>query len=304
MEWLNYHHLYYFWVIAREGSIAKACRVLHLAQPTVSAQLKALEHRLGHPLFERTHRKLVLTPMGKIVLSHAERIFRLGEELLDAVSDRPGDGKVLIQVGVVDAVPKPVTFAMMGLILECDAGAQVAIHEGRLDNLLVDLKSHRLDLVLSDVAPVHQKQGDVRERWLGKLPVGLVGTRAWGQLTRDFPTSLQDIPMAVPTRGSPMRRAFFNWLDEKAITPRIVAECQDAELLKRFAVEGMGLAPVNLQAVARELVEGALVQIGPELVSEQLWMLVGQRQQLNPLAEMLWEDRHPWWEHAVGVVQG
>lgn len=291
MEWLNYHHLYYFWVIAHQGSIAKACEVLRLAQPTLSAQLKALEDRLGQPLFERRQRKLFLTSTGRTVLSYADRIFRLGEELMDTVAERPSGGPRLLQLGVVDAVPKPLSFALMRRVLDEEPLARITIHEGRLEGLVVELNDHKLDILLTDVAAPTDISRPTLSRLLGKMPVGLVCSPAWRHLRRDYPSSLNDVPLALPTLHSPLRYELDKWLKQNEIVPRVLAECQDAELLKRFALEDFGVAPVNLSAVERELSSGELLQLGNDLGFEQLWMVISGRHDLSPLTEWIWNSQ-------------
>ncbi|MFM7201584.1 MAG: LysR substrate-binding domain-containing protein [Myxococcota bacterium] len=289
MEWLNYHHLHYFWVIAHQGSIAKACQVLRLAQPTLSAQLKALEEQLGQPLFERRQRRLILTSTGRVVLTYADRIFQLGQELMDTVAERPTGGPQLLNVGVVDAVPKPVSFALVRRLLDEEPLVRVTVHEGRLQGMLQELNENRLDLILSDVAASNEPAQPTMSRPLGRMAVGLVCSAAWRHLKRDLPSSLQDAPLALPTLHSPLRHEVDDWLSRQGVQLRVLAEFQDTELLKRFALEGMGLAPLNLRAVSAELESGALIQLGPELAQEQLWMVVSPRATLSPLAEWLWK---------------
>lgn len=290
MEWLNYHHLYYFWVIAHQGSIARACEILHLTQPTLSAQLKVLEDRLGTPLFERRQRKLLLTDTGRTVLSYADRIFRLGQELLDTVAERPSGGPRLLQLGVVDAVPKPLSFQLVSRVLDDEPLVRITVHEGRLETLLQSLHMRALDLILSDVSAPTDAARPVRSHRLALMPVGLVCTPAWRQLRREFPGSLNEAPMALPTMDSPLRHAVDTWLSAQSVTPRVLAECQDAELLKRFAVSGIGLAPVNLSAVKHELEGGELIQLGPELAEEQLWIVSSVQNPLSALASWIWSE--------------
>lgn len=288
MEWLNYHHLYYFWVIAHQGSIVKACEVLRLAQPTLSAQLKSLEERIGQPLFERRQRRLYLTATGRVVLSYADRIFRLGQELMDTVAERPSGGSRQLQLGVVDGVPKALSFSLVRMVLNEQPLARIFIHEGRLDRLVQDLHDHKLDLVLSDVAAFMDSNRPVRGHLLGRMPVGLVCSSAWRQLRRDFPQSLNDVPMALPTSDSPVRHAVDRWLKETDVQARILAECQDAELLRRFVLEGLGVAPMNLGVVSRELDSGELIQLGESLVQEQLWLVASSARDPSPFADWVW----------------
>jgi len=288
LDWLNYHHLYYFWVIAHQGSIVKACEVLRLAQPTLSAQLKALEDRVGQPMFERRQRRLYLTATGRTVLSYADRIFRLGQEMMDTVAERPSGGTRQLHLGVVDAVPKALSFALVRMVLNEQPLARVTIHEGRLERMLSEMHDHRLDLILSDVAASNDSARPARSLLLKRMPVGLVCSSAWRHLRREFPQSLNDVPMALPTLDSPLRHEVDRWLREQHISARILAECQDAEVLRHFVCEGLGVAPINLGVVDALVDSGELMQLGTALAQEQLWLVMSAGRDPSPLMDWIW----------------
>ena len=153
MEWLNYHHLLYFWTVARKGSIARACEELHLAQPTISGQLRGLEENLGEKLFARQGRNLVLTEAGQLVYGYAEEIFSLGKELKDVLKGRPRNHAMRLVVGLSDLIPKLIAYRILEPVLAIRGGVQIECYEDTPEKLLLSLAAHELDLVLTDAPP-------------------------------------------------------------------------------------------------------------------------------------------------------
>src|SRR5512145_3254030 len=196
MEWLNYHHLLYFWIVAREGGLVPAGRVLRLSHPTLSAQVHALEERLGEKLFSRVGRRLALTEMGRVVYGYAEEIFTLGREMVDAVKDRSTGQPLRLEVGVADVVPKLVVRRLLEPALALPAPVRLVCREGTQERLLGELAVHSLDVVISD-APV-PAGSSVRafSHLLGESGVTFFGARALAEpLRRSFPRSLQGAPI-------------------------------------------------------------------------------------------------------------
>ena len=154
MDWLNYHHLLYFWAVAKEGSISKACERLHLAQPTISGQLKKLEEAVGHKLYERVGRGLVLTDTGQTVFRYADEIFSIGEELKEALKGRPTDRPLHLTVGVPDSLPKMIAYRLIEPAFRLDEKVHVECREGKLQDLLGELATHSVDMVLSSSEPL------------------------------------------------------------------------------------------------------------------------------------------------------
>jgi LysR family transcriptional activator of nhaA len=242
VEWLNYHHLLYFWVVAREGSISKATQQLRLAQPTISGQIRTLEGHLGEKLFQRQGRSLVLTEVGRVVFRYAEEIFGLGRELMDTVKGRPTGQPVRFVVGVADAVPKLVAYRLLEAALAMPEQVRIVCLEDRTDRLLAELAVHALDLVITD-APIgpHVK---VRafNHLLGECGVTFFATPKLAATTkRRFPRSLDGAPMLVPSDNTMLRRSLDQWLELEDLRPRIVAEFEDTALLKVFAQAGHGI---------------------------------------------------------------
>ena len=242
MEWLNYHHLLYFWTVAREGSIARASATLRLAQPTISAQVRTLEAQLGEKLFERRGRGLVLTETGRAVFRYADEIFSLGRELLDVVKGRSPARPARFSVGIADAVPKLVAHRLLEPALHLAEPVRILCHEDRADALLARLALHEIDLVISD-APIgaHVKVRGF-SHGLGECGVLVFGTpKLAAACRRRFPESLDGAPMLLPLEGSALRRSLDSWFERWNLRPRVIGEFEDSALLKTFGSEGAGL---------------------------------------------------------------
>lgn len=242
MDWLNYHHLLYFWTAAREGSIAAACRRLHLAQPTVSGQIKALERALKARLFERRGRSIALTETGRLVYRYADEIFSLGRELEDAVAGRVTGGVLRFTVGVADTLSKLIVHRLLEPALHLPEKVQVTCIDGDPDRLLAQLTLHELDLVISDY-PANPRLGlRVFNHPLGDCGVTMFGTAALAsRLRRGFPRSLDGAPLLMPAGNAALRRALDQWFDEIGIRPVIRGEFSDSGLLKAFGAHGDGV---------------------------------------------------------------
>src|SRR5262249_52285226 len=207
MDWLNYHHLLYFWVVSREGGLVPAGRVLRLSHPTLSAQIRALEHQLGEKLFTKVGRKLALTEVGRVVFRYADEIFTLGREMVDTVKDRSTGQPMRLDVGVVDVVPKLVVRRLLQPARSLPEPARLVCHESPLEKLLADLGLHSLDIVISD-APV-PSGSSIRafNHFLGETPVSFFGTRTLAKTyKRGFPRSLHGAPMLLPFESLTLRR--------------------------------------------------------------------------------------------------
>jgi LysR family transcriptional activator of nhaA len=242
VEWLNYHHLLYFYTVAREGSVARAAQVLRLAQPTLSGQIRKLEHALDEKLFERRGRNLVLTEMGRIAYRYAEEIFTIGGELMDTMRGRPTGRAPRLLIGVADVVPKLVVHRLIAASRLLEDGNQIVVREGKQDELLAALAAQSFDLVISDAPlPPH-----VKVRAFNHL-LGESGTTFFGapEVARrhraKFPRSLDGAPMLLPTENSALRRALEAWFQEQGVRPRVVAEIEDSALMKVFGQQGAGV---------------------------------------------------------------
>ncbi len=242
MDWLNYHHLYYFWLVVREGGVAAAARRLRLAHPTVSAQVKLLEDALGEPLLMRQGRNVVPTEVGRTVYRYADEIFALGGELVDTVRGRPTGRPERLVVGIAEAVPKLIAKRLLGPALALGRSVSLVCREDKPERLFAALASHEVDVVLTD-GPLPSGSGvKAFNHLLGESGVVVLGTKALVKRHRKrFPGSLADAPMLLPTVGTDLRRGIDAWFDVLGVRPDVVAEFDDPALLKVIAQDGAGL---------------------------------------------------------------
>jgi len=244
MEWVNYHHLLYFWVVAREGGLVAAGKVLRLSHSTLSAQVHSLEDHLGEKLFTKVGRKLALTDSGRVVFRYAEEIFTLGREMVDTVKGRSTGQPLRLDVGIADVVPKLVVRRLLQPALSLPEPVRLVCYEESYEKLLADLALHTLDIVISD-APV-PTGSSVRafNHLLGESGVSFFGTKELVKTyKRGFPGSLNGAPVLLPLESLTLRRSLNQWFDRSDLKPRIVAEFEDSALLKAFGGDGVGLFP-------------------------------------------------------------
>jgi LysR family transcriptional activator of nhaA len=255
VEWLNYHHLLYFWTVAKEGSIAKACDKLRLAQPTISGQLRQLEESIGDKLFRRAGRGLALTEVGQVVYRYAEEIFGLGRELQDVLKGRPRGRPARLVVGISDLVPKLIAYRILRPVLSMPEPVQLICHEDTADRLLADLAEHRLDVVLSDAPISSMVHVKAFNHPLGECGVTLFATPQLAKkYQKRFPESLDGAPMLLPIEGSSLRRSLEQWFETHDIRPSLAGEFKDSALMKTFGQAGAGIFPAP-SAIEREVKE-------------------------------------------------
>lgn len=240
MEWLNYHHLLYFWMVAKEGTVARASEVLRLAQPTLSGQIRSLEVSLGEKLFQKKGRHLELTEVGRVVYAYADDIFRLGRELMGTVKGRPTGRPLRLRVGVSDVVPKLVAYRLLEPALRMPQEVQLLCEEDKTDRLLAQLATHQLDLVITDQPIPPAARVRAFNHLLGESGVSFFAGKKL-KLTGRFPACLDGQPMLVPILGSQLRGALERFFLAHHIQPRIVAEFEDTALLKVFGERGEGV---------------------------------------------------------------
>jgi LysR family transcriptional activator of nhaA len=261
---LNYQHLLYFWTVVRSGSLTKACAELHLAPPTVSAQLRTFEERIGEKLLEKSGRTLTPTETGRLVYSYAEEIFGMGADLLNALAYRPTRRSMRLAVGIDDVVPKEIAQRFVQPALALTQSVQLVCREGTLESLVEALHVHELDVVLSDSPITPNVQLPAYNHPLGACAVSWVAAPALAQqLRRGFPRSLDGAPLLLPTADTAIRRALDQWLDRHAVRPRIVGEFEDYALLREFARAGRGVAPAPNVLVKQYAKESRLRTLGP-----------------------------------------
>ena len=284
MEWLNYHHLLYFWVVAREGGLVPAGKVLRLSHPTLSAQVHALEDHLGEKLFTKVGRKLALTEMGRVVYRYANDIFSLGREMVDTVKGRATGSPLRLDVGVVDVVPKLVVRRLLEPALSLSEPVRLVCHEDSYEKLLGDLAMHTLDIVISD-APV-PAGSTIRafNHLLGETGVSFFGTKSLADsYKRGFPKSLDQAPMLLPVEGLTVRRSLDQWLDKNDIKPRIVAEFEDSALMKVFGSDGLGIFAAPTAVEAEVIAQYGVQLLGrSDDVRERFYAISVERRLKNP----------------------
>ena len=242
MAWLNYHHLLYFWTVARTGTIANASRELHLSQPTISTQLKTLEEALGQKLFQRACRRLVLTDEGRTTFRYADEIFRLGRELQESLSRGPMSRQVRFAVGVADVVPKLVAERLLQPAYTAVPDLQLEVNEGHVSQLLVRLALHELDVVISDQPAPHDVKVRAFNHHLGGSGTTFFARAGLaGPLKKGFPKSLEGAPMLLPLIGSSTRVLLDEWFEKVGVRPKVVGEFDDSALMKVFGASGRGV---------------------------------------------------------------
>jgi LysR family transcriptional regulator, transcriptional activator of nhaA len=284
----NYRHLYYFWVVAKEGGMARAATRLDMAVQTISEQVRLLERSLGHALFKPAGRGVALTEAGAVAMAHAEQIFQLGEQLTAAVRDAATGQGIRLAVGISDSLPKLVVRHLLQPALH-GRGVRLQCFEDEFDRLLGDLALHKLDAVLSDrAAPPNPNVrlyshalGEAALAWLA--PVGIAK-----KSRRPFPASLADMPLLLPTAHSAVRQRLDQWFERQGVRPNVVGEFEDSALLAAFGRGGMGAFPVSRWSHEELLKDPGLQLLGdsPELV-EHFFLISAERRIQHPLVQRL-----------------
>jgi LysR family transcriptional regulator, transcriptional activator of nhaA len=284
VEFLNYHHLRYFWVVAQEGSLRKASEKLHVSPPTISAQIAALEGVLGEKLFRRSSRGLTLTETGHQAFSYAEEIFALGQDFLNSVSQRPTTRPLRVSIGIADSLPKLVSHEIIKPIFSLGQPVQAVCLENKTSDLLALLALYRLDIVLADEPAPSALPMKTFNHLLGESDVTFCAERTLSmRLRRRFPRSLHNEPMLLPTASTALRRTLEKWFQEKGIHPRVVAEYDDAALMNVAAEDGLGCFPLPTVAV-----DEAVARYGFQIVGQakgcavQFYAISAERKLTHP----------------------
>lgn len=284
MGWLNYHHFFYFWTVAREGSIARAAKVLRLTEPTVSAQLHELESSLGEPLFSRQGRGLVLTDAGRIAQRYANHIFTLGQEFQAAMRGVAVRKVARFNVGITDAIPRLISFRLLEPALKAPARFLVSSQVDTPDGLLAKLVAHEIDAAIADAPFESRGTTETHNRLLGESGVTVFGsdelTRA---LRRKFPRSLSGAPFLLPAEGSTTRRSLDRWFVMHGIRPDVRGEFTDSALLKTFGRAGIG-AFAGPTAIEREIQREYRVRVigRVEAIRERFYVVSASRKTEHP----------------------
>jgi len=293
---INYKHLHYFWVVAKQGGIARASETLHITPQTISGQISLLEDSLGEALFQKAGRNLELTETGRVVLSYADEIFSLGGELEEAVRNMPSERPLTFKVGVADVVPKTIAYRLLSPVLELPDPVRLVCKENSLDVLLADLALHKIDLVIADspIPPGVNVRGFNHS--LGESGVSFMAAPELAKsLRRNFPHSLDGAPLLLPTEINVVQSRLIQWFDGQHIHPRIVGEFDDSALMKVFGQAGKGVFAVPT-AISNEVAEHLGVKIigSTEEVREQFYAISFERRITHPAVAAITTTARDW----------
>ena len=286
MEWLNYHHLLYFWAVAKEGGLRKASERLRVSEPSISAQIRLLEESLGDKLFQRKGRSLALTELGQFALGYAEEIFSLGSEFISAVKSQEPVRKrpIRFTIGVEDSFSKLVTYEILRPVFALKPSVQLICREGKSEELLAQLAIHRLDAVLADEPATGGLKFKIFSHLLGKSTVTVCAPRKIAPALRNgFPKSLHQAPALLPSPNTSLRRSLDQWFHAAGIQPRIVAEFEDGALMKVAAANGHGFIVVPTLTVPECVTRFRLSEVGKlDRCADYFYLLTGERRITHP----------------------
>lgn len=292
MEWLNYHHLLYFYMVVREGGVAPAAQKLRLSHPTISAQVHALEEALGESLFRKQGRKLALTDVGKVVYGYADEIFSVGREMLDVLKGRPSGRRPRVVIGIAEVVPKLIAKRILDPIRRSPDRVRMICREEPADRLHLALGDHSVDVVISD-APLPQTT-PIRaySHLLGECGVTICASKELAvQYKRGFPTSMHGAPFLLPSDATAVRRALDQWFEAHNIRPEIEAEFDDSALLKVFGEDGAGLFPIPTAIEDLVRKQYGVVVVGRiSEVREKFYVISPERRLRNPAVLLMTES--------------
>ena len=290
MRSLNYNHLRYFWAVAHEGSLTRAAAHMNLSQSALSVQIRKLEHQIGHPLFERVGKSLVLTEAGKIALDTADTIFDAGNELLNILDGRPRASLQILRVGALTTLSRNFQLEFLRPLVG-RADVELIVRSGTMRGLLAQLEAHVIDVVLSNSPAPRDARTSFRNHLLDEQPVSLVGRPRPGQRPFRFPEDLRDEPILLPSLDSGIRAGFDQLMEVAGIRPVILAEVEDMAMLRLLARERGGVSLVPPIVVRDELEAGVLVEHCriPQL-TESFYAIVQNRRFPNPLVGQLLSD--------------
>jgi LysR family transcriptional activator of nhaA len=293
---INYKHLHYFWVVAKEGGIARASERLHLTPQTISGQLSLLEEGLGEDLFTRVGRNLELTETGRLVLSYADEIFSLGGELEEMVRNLPVGRPMVLKVGVGDVVPKSIAYRLLAPALQLPEPVRIVCRENTIDSLLAELAVHRIDLVIAD-SPIPTGV-NVRgyNHPLGDCSITFFATpELERKLSKNFPQSLGGAPMLLPGEMTVVRNRLLQWFEGLHIYPQVVGEFDDSALMKTFGRAGVGvfIAPTPIAAEVEKQYD--VVTIGQtDEVRDHFYAISVERKISHPAVAAITETAREW----------
>jgi LysR family transcriptional activator of nhaA len=284
IEFLNYHHLRYFWTVAKEGSLRRASEKLRVSQPSMCTQIKLLEASLGETLFRPSGRSLELTEFGQLVYVYAEEIFTIGGEILRATKQAPSVRALRLHVGIVDSFPKLMSYDILRPVLEHEPPVQLTCHEGKLGDLVSQLNTHRIDVVLSDEPASPGIAGKVFNHLLGTSEITFCAMPSFAKtLKKKFPQNLDGAATLLPTQNCSLRRDLEKWFSSVGVQPRVVAEFEDAALTKIVATSGNGFIAIPSVVAADAMERYGFVPIGrTKEVETRFYAITAERRFSHP----------------------
>ena len=284
----NYKHLYYFWVVAKEGGISRAADKLDMAVQTISAQVRELERSLGYALLKPAGRSLVLTDAGIAAMAQADLIFQLGENLPTVVRDAMSSPSVRLAVGISDGLPKLVVRQLLQPVVT-EPHLRLLCHEGEFDDLLGDLALHRLDIVLADRPAPPNPNIKLYTHSMGSSPISwYASAELYKSAKKDFPQCLANVPVLLPTGHNDVRARIDRWFEFRGIRPRVVGEFEDSALLKTFGASGMGVFPAVEWVHEDLLARDGVSKLGPcDDVEENFFAIGTEKKVQHPLVQRL-----------------
>jgi LysR family transcriptional activator of nhaA len=293
---INFKHLHYFWVVAKQGGVARASEVLHLTPQTISGQINLLEDNLGKALFSRSGRNLELTETGRVALSYADEIFSLGSELEENLRNEQTGRTLLLRAGIAEVVPKTIAHRLLAPALEMQQPMRIQCREASIESLLAELALHRVDVVIADgpIPPGINVRGFNHS--LGESSISFFGKpNLVAELTADFPQCLNGAPMLIPSGINRVHDRLLQWWETKRIYPRIVGEFDDSALMKVFGQAGVGIFAAP-SAIADEVESQYGVQkIGEtDAVREQFYAISVERRISHPAVAVITESAQHW----------
>jgi LysR family transcriptional activator of nhaA len=292
MKRLNYQHLYYFWMVAKHGSISAACDILHLSQPTISAQLINFQESLGTILLQKKGRKLELTDTGQTVFHYAEEIFSIGRELSQVLKNEQSDYNLRLNLGLADALPKLLAYRLIQPLLQKPEKVHIQCFENKSEQLIADISLHHLDIVLADAPADPSSHKSLINHFLGESGIAIFATPSNAfRYRQNFPAKMNNAPILLPTSNTALRRSLNQWFEQNGIKPNIRAEIEDSALLKTCGSAGMGLffAPM---VVADEIKHQYGVEVIKQIdgVTERYYAITAQRKIKNPAVQIILDN--------------
>jgi LysR family transcriptional activator of nhaA len=293
---INYKHLHYFWVVAKQGGITRASERLHLTPQTISGQISQLEDSIGETLFSKAGRNLELTETGRLVLSFADEIFSLGGELEEALRSHPPGRQMTFKVGIADVVPKTIAYRLLAPALSLSEPVRIICRENNLASLLAELALHRVDMVIADgpIPPGINVRG--YSHVLGECGISFLAVQHLAKtLPKKFPRSLDGAPLLIPSETNLVQAKLLDWLDSQRIYPRIVGEFDDSALMKVFGQAGTGIF-ITPTPIAKEVAKqyGQRIIGSTEEVREQYYAISVERRISHPAVSAITETAREW----------